>query len=135
MDKAAIENSLNIKIQFNKREGLLPCVVQDHLSLEILMLGYVSKEAYEKTLKTGKATFYSTSRNELWTKGETSGDYLAIEDIYVDCDQDALIYLVKALGNGSCHTKNSQGKTRNSCFYRKVDLENNKLQWKSPELE
>ena len=135
MDKVKIENGLDLLIQFEKRDGLLPCVVQDHKTLEILMLGYVNKEAFDKTIETGKATFFSTSRKELWTKGETSGDVLAIEEIFVDCDQDALVYVVTPLGDGTCHTKNTQGKTRNSCFYRKIDLKSSKLQWKQAEFE
>ncbi len=130
-----IEENLDLGLQFEKRDGLLPCVAQDVDTLEILMLGYINESAFNKTLQTGKATFYSTSRKELWTKGETSGDTLSIQDIYVDCDQDAVIYVVKRLGSGACHTKNSKGETRPSCFYRKLDLNNHKLNWKSPELE
>ncbi len=125
MDKKQLDKGLELLIQFEKRGGLVPAVAQDFTSEEILMLGYVNQEALKETLKTGYATFWSTSRNELWTKGKTSGDLLKIKDILVDCDQDALIYKVERLGSGACHTKNIKGKARRSCFYRKIN--DNKL--------
>jgi phosphoribosyl-AMP cyclohydrolase len=113
-----LEESQKLNLQFEKRGGILPVIVQELESMEILMLGYTNQEAFDKTLSTGKATFWSTSRQEIWTKGETSGDFLKIEQIKIDCDQDALLYLVSILGAGVCHTKNSSGQTRKSCFYR-----------------
>jgi len=90
-------------------DGLLPVVVQDAATLKVLMLGYMNREAYEKTLAEGRVTFYSRSRQSLWTKGETSGHYLMVESMYVDCDKDTL--LVKATPIGpTCH----RGTT--SCF-------------------
>lgn len=90
-------------------DGLLPVVVQDAATLKVLMLGYMNREAYEKTLTEGRVTFYSRSRQSLWTKGETSGHYLMVESMYVDCDKDTL--LVKATPIGpTCH----RGTT--SCF-------------------
>lgn len=90
-------------------DGLLPVVVQDAATLKVLMLGYMNREAYEKTLAEGRVTFYSRSRQMLWTKGETSGHYLMVESMYVDCDKDTL--LVKATPIGpTCH----RGTT--SCF-------------------
>ncbi len=75
------------------------------------------------------ATFWSTSRNELWTKGATSGDFLKIIDIYLDCDQDAIVYRVEPQGQGACHTKDPEtDAARKSCFYRKVDLETGSLE-------
>lgn len=123
MNKHALEETASINLQFDKRGGLLPVVVQDIDSKDILMLGYANQEAWEETLHTGLATFWSTSRNEIWTKGKTSGDYLKICDILIDCDQDALVYQVKRMGSGACHTKNEQGEARKSCFYRKVKQE------------
>ena len=114
------EASLKLEIQFEKRGGLIPVVVQDVETLQVLMLGYANKEALDETISTGKATFWSTSRNELWTKGKTSGDVLSIKEILVDCDQDALVYKVVRQG-GTCHTKNKDNETRVSCFYRKID--------------
>ena len=122
--KKALEEGKDFTPQFEKRGGLLPVVVQEKLSGNILMLGYANKEALAETLATGYATFWSTSRNELWTKGKTSGDYLKIEDILTDCDQDALVYRVTMMGAGACHTKGSDNNARQSCFYRVVSSAN-----------
>ena len=105
---------------FAKRGGLVPGVVQDVRTGEVLMLGWVNDEAWRHTFATGHATFWSTSRNELWEKGATSGDWLQIVEVRVDCDEDTVLYRVEPLGAGACHTKNVAGRTRNSCFYRKV---------------
>jgi phosphoribosyl-AMP cyclohydrolase len=135
MNKKEIEESLEFNIQFEKRGGLVPAIAQDAETGEILMIGSANQEAFNKTLELGLATFYSTSRNELWTKGLTSGDYLEIKDILVDCDQDALIYQVIRKGNGACHTKSKDGAARRSCFYRKLNISEHKLVWKSKDLE
>lgn len=135
MNNKEIEEGLAINIQFEKRGGLIPAIAQDAKTGEILMIGSANQEAFDKTLKLGLATFYSTSRNELWTKGLTSGDYLEITDILVDCDQDALIYLVIRKGNGACHTKSKEGTARRSCFYRKLNINEHRLVWKSSDLE
>lgn len=135
MDKKKIEEGLDINLQFEKRGGLIPAIAQDADSGEILMIGSANQEAFDKSLELGLATFYSTSRNELWTKGLTSGDYLKITDILVDCDQDAIIYQVIRKGSGACHTKTSKGIARRSCFYRKLNLDSHKLDWKSKELK
>ncbi|WP_020527973.1 phosphoribosyl-AMP cyclohydrolase [Flexithrix dorotheae] len=126
MGNAELEKNTQLNVQFAKRGGLVPVIVQDVDSMEILMLGYANEKAFEETLKTNKATFWSTSRKEIWTKGKTSGDFLEVQEILIDCDQDALIYKVKKIGLGACHTKNSNGETRPSCFYRKLD-ENKEL--------
>lgn len=92
-----------MKIDFKKSGGLVPAIIQDAKTKNVLMLGYMNKEAYEKTLATKKVTFWSRSRNCLWTKGETSGNFLHLVDIKVDCDNDTL--LVKAHPDGpTCHT-------------------------------
>lgn len=123
MDKKLLEEGSEIAINFEKRGGLVPAVVQDVKDGRVLMLAYVNQQAFETTLEKGMATFWSTSRNELWTKGETSGDFLKIVEILTDCDQDALVYKVEPQGGGACHTKNpDSGKTRETCFYRGVDL-------------
>lgn len=90
-------------------DGLLPVIVQDAVTLKVLMLGYMNGEAFEKTVMTGNVTFYSRSRNELWTKGETSGHYLRLVNMYEDCDQDALLVMADPVGP-ICH----RGTT--SCF-------------------
>ncbi|WPP50557.1 phosphoribosyl-AMP cyclohydrolase [Catalinimonas niigatensis] len=123
-----LEEYNNLDLQFGKRGGILPVIVQEHKSKEILMLGYTNQEAFDKTLSTGLATFWSTSRKEIWTKGETSGDILKIEHIKVDCDQDALIFLVSLMGSGACHTKNTQGQTRKTCFYRVYNSKEDNLE-------
>ena len=128
MDKKQLEEGNELAIDFAKRGGFVPAIVQDARDGRVLMLAYVNAEAFATTLEKGMATFWSTSRNELWTKGETSGDFLKIVEILTDCDQDALIYRVEPQGGGACHTKNPQtGKTRESCFYRQLDLASRKL--------
>lgn len=128
MDKKILEEGNELAVTFTKRGGLVPAVVQDIRDGRVLMLAYVNAEALQTTLEKGMATFWSTSRNELWTKGETSGDFLKIIEVLTDCDQDALIYKVEPQGGGACHTKDPQtGKTRETCFYRKLDLDNHTL--------
>lgn len=120
---STLEETPEIRLQFDKRGGLLPVVVQEQSSGAILMQGYTNELAFQTTLEKRLATFWSTSRQELWTKGETSGDYLKIKAILVDCDQDALVYQVDVVGRGVCHTRDQQGQTRFSCFYRSIDLD------------
>ena len=107
-----LEEGLRLNPQFEKRGGIIPVAVQESKSGQILMLASANKKAFEMTLKTRLATFWSTSRNQLWTKGETSGDTLQVDNILIDCDQDALVYQVTLLGNGVCHTYDSHGKHR-----------------------
>ncbi|MBQ7878537.1 MAG: bifunctional phosphoribosyl-AMP cyclohydrolase/phosphoribosyl-ATP diphosphatase HisIE [Bacteroidaceae bacterium] len=83
-------------------DGLLPVVVQDYATLKVLMVAYMNKEAFEKTMETGKATFYSRSRGALWTKGETSGNYIEVINMYADCDNDTLLIMGKPYGP-ACH--------------------------------
>ena len=128
-----LEETPEIRLQFDKRGGLLPVVVQEQSSGAILMQGYTNELAFQTTLEKRLATFWSTSRQALWTKGETSGDYLKIKAILVDCDQDALVYQVEVMGQGACHTRNAQGHPRFSCFYRSVDLDQPTLTFKHEE--
>lgn len=125
MDKKSIqkiEEGKELRLQFEKRNGLLPVVVQESSSGDILMIASVNGDAINQTIKTGKATFWSTSREKLWVKGETSGNTLLLDEILVDCDQDALIYKVTLDGDGACHTRNKDGAPRKSCFYRKLNV-------------
>lgn len=92
-----------MKIDFEKANGLVPAIIQDAVTKNVLMLGYMNKEAYEKTIATGKVTFWSRSRNCLWTKGETSGNYLHLVNIQNDCDNDTLLVKVHPCGP-TCHT-------------------------------
>ena len=92
-----------MKLDFDKQNGLIPAIVQDYRTNKVLMLGFMNEESYNKTLDTKMATFFSRSRNELWTKGETSGNYLHVKDIIADCDNDTI--LIKADPTGPvCHT-------------------------------
>jgi len=102
-------------LKFNQ-DGLIPVVTQNYYTGKILMQAYANKEAIEETLKSGYATYFSRSRNALWKKGETSGNYQKIMDIKVDCDEDSIIYLVVEEGP-ACHTGEE------SCFYRNLNLE------------
>ena len=105
-----------MKMDFSKLSGLIPAVVQDETSGEVLMVGFMNAEALALTRSTGFATFFSRSRNKLWTKGETSGNRLKVTDLLVDCDDDTVLLKVTRLGDGNvCHTG------ERSCFYR--DLE------------
>jgi len=116
----SLEEGLELKLQFEKRGGIIPVIVQDYYSLRVLMLAYINEEALERTWNNRLATFYSTSKKQIWTKGLTSGDYLRVMRIEVDCDQDAVIYYVAKMGKGACHTKEQSGESRESCFYRKL---------------
>ncbi len=96
------------------QDGLIPTIIQDRHSGKVLMLGYMNDEALEKTLKSGYVTFFSRSRQKLWTKGETSGHYLHVREVRVDCDRDALLVQADLTGPGCCHLGYK------SCFFRKL---------------
>ena len=100
--------------------SVLPVVVQDAETREVLILAYANDLALRHSLEHGVAAFWSTSRNELWVKGATSGDTLQLVEVRVNCEQNSLVYLVKPLGKGACHTKDVDGKTRASCYYRRI---------------
>ena len=101
-------------------ESVLPVVVQDADSAEVYIIAYANELALQTTLQEGMATFWSTSRNELWIKGKTSGDYLELVEVRVNCEQNSLLYLVRPKGKGSCHTKDKEGNARAGCFYRRI---------------
>jgi phosphoribosyl-AMP cyclohydrolase len=101
------------KVDFAKGNGLVPVIVQDYRSREVLMMAYMNEEAWAKTRKTGKAHYYSRSRRRLWLKGEESGHYQEVKDILIDCDNDTLLLRVKQTGGGACHLGYG------SCFFRK----------------
>lgn len=94
---------MKLDIDFNKGNGLVPVIIQDKDSMQVLMQGYMNEEAYQQTITEGKVTFYSRTKNRLWTKGETSGNYLLVKEILTDCDRDCLLIKVKAIG-ATCHT-------------------------------
>lgn len=105
-----------IKLDFEKGNGLLPVVVQDVNTKEVLMLAYMNEESLKKTIETNVATYYSRSRQQLWIKGETSGHYQYVKDIRIDCDEDTILLLVEQVG-AACHTGHY------SCFYRNIEGE------------
>ena len=103
-------------MDYSKLDGLIPAVVQDAASAEVLMVGFMNDEALERTRNTGFATFFSRTRNKLWTKGETSGNRLQVTAMLVDCDDDTVLLKVKRLGDGNvCHTG------ERTCFFRTLD--------------
>ena len=127
MDHHEMENGTQLSLDFKKLakvaacgEDLIPAVAQDANTGEVLIVGYVNALALETTLREGMATFWSSSRNELWIKGKTSGDYLEIVEIRVNCEQNSVLYRVKPKGQGACHVKDERGIARTGCYYRKI---------------
>lgn len=101
-------------------QALIPVVLQDADSLEILFVGYVNDLAVDEALRSGRAVLWSASRDELWIKGSTSGDVLDLQEIRVNCEQNALLYLVRPHTGGACHTTTAEGISRRTCFYRRL---------------
>ena len=127
-DHRALEEGTELLLDFEKLKkvaacghAVVPVAVQDADSKEVLVVAYANRQALEHTLTHGEAAFWSTSRNELWIKGKTSGDVLEIVEVRVNCEQNSLLYLVRLLGEGCCHTKRPDGATRLGCYYRKVE--------------
>jgi len=108
-------------------QKLLPVVTQDHKTKEVLILSFVNKEAFEETRRSGYATYWSRSRQELWKKGLTSGDMLRIEEIRINCEQNSFLFLVTPEGKGACHAKKEDKNPYKSCYYRKIN-ENDSLE-------
>ena len=122
-----LEEGLAVQLDFDKvakigRAGhqVVPVVLQDADSGEVLFIGYANDDAYRATLERGSAVLYSTSRNEIWHKGATSGDVLELVDVRVNCEQNSLLYRVRKAGQGACHTVGDDGRTRATCYYRTV---------------
>lgn len=113
-----------MELDFKKQDGLVPAIIQDHKTGRVLMLGFMNDEAFRKTVESGFATFFSRSRNKLWLKGESSGHRLVVKSISTDCDQDAVLVQVEAIGPGVCH------EGYQSCFFR--TLENGDWQISEP---
>ena len=131
-----LEEGTEIHLDFEKlREvaradhPVIPVAVQDVDSKAVLLIGYANKQALDYALEHRVATFWSTSRNELWIKGATSGDMLELVDVRINCEQNSLLYLVRLKGDGSCHTKEN-GRARYGCYYRSID--NGKLTFVNP---
>ncbi len=104
-----------VQPDFNKQNGLIPVIAQDYNSGKVLMLAYMNEESYNKTLETGKVCYYSRSREKLWLKGEESGNFQIVKEIYIDCDEDTLVIKIEQVGKAACH------KGYASCFYRKFN--------------
>ena len=128
MDHHELENGTKLSLDFNKLakvaacgEDLIPAVAQDADTGEVLIVGYANQLALDTTLKEGMATFWSSSRNELWIKGKTSGDYLEIVEVRINCEQNSVLYRVRPKGQGACHVKDEKGVARQGCYYRKLN--------------
>ena len=103
-------------MDFTKLDGLIPAVVQDDTSAEVLMVGFMNQDAWDVTCRTGYVTFFSRTRNALWTKGETSGNRLAVRDILIDCDEETVLIKAQRLGDGNvCHTG------ERTCFFQRAE--------------
>jgi len=126
-DRNQLEEGEELHLDFQKLRKVamasapvLPVAVQDAETGEVLILAYANEEAVRYTLEHGVAAFWSTSRDELWVKGATSGDTLQIIEVRVNCEQNSLLYLVRLMGKGACHTRTRDGRTRTGCYYRRV---------------
>jgi phosphoribosyl-AMP cyclohydrolase len=122
-----LEEGLSLQLDWDKLtkvgqtgSAVVPVVLQDADSREVLFVGYANDEALRETFARRSAVLWSTSRNELWHKGATSGDTLDLVEVRVNCEQNSLLYLVRPTRGGSCHTKDASGQTRPGCYYRAV---------------
>jgi phosphoribosyl-AMP cyclohydrolase len=127
MSNSQLEEGSQLSLDFTKlrkvaagQEEVIPAIAQDASSGEVLILGYVNQLALETALRERKAVFWSTSRNELWIKGLTSGDFLELLEVRVNCEQNSILYKVRPAGQGACHTKGNDGRARSGCYYRRL---------------
>lgn len=127
MADKSLEEGAQLRLDFRKlrkiasgEADVIPAVAQDAATGEVLILGYVNELALATALKERKATFWSTSRNELWIKGLTSGDFLELLEVRVNCEQNSILYRVRPAGQGACHTKGADGRSRSGCYYRRL---------------
>ncbi len=124
----SLEEMAGLKLDFGKiaamagKCNVLPVAVQNIDTNEVILLAYTNELAFKKSLETRTLVLWSTSRNELWEKGKTSGETFELLEAYVNCEQNSLLYKVRPKRGGICHTRNKQGKPRN-CFYRKINLD------------
>ena len=107
-------NDFDSRLDFSKMNGLIPAIAQDYLTGEVLMLAFMDETAWQKTLSTGRATYYSRTRKKLWVKGETSGNIQVVKEIRIDCDNDTVLLRIDQKGGAACHTGNR------SCFFRRL---------------
>ena len=108
-----------IELDFSKGNGLLPAIVQDYRSGKVLMLAYINRASWERTIQTGDAHFFSRSRQELWRKGATSGNVQKIKEIYADCDNDTVLFKAEQVGGAACHLGYE------TCFHKRLDRDGN----------
>ena len=127
-----LEEGLILNLDWQKLEkavagtkGIIPVVVQEVNSREVILVAYINQQAFEESLKRKKLVLWSSSRNELWIKGATSGETFELLEAYVNCEQNSLLFIVRPERGGICHTKNSNGEPRN-CYYRRIDINNGK---------
>lgn len=123
-----LEESAHLQVDWSKLEalagkglGVVPVAVQNADTREVILVVYVNQQALDESIRTKTATFWSTSRDELWVKGKTSGDTFELLEIRVNCEQNSMLYVVLPRRQNICHTQNQQGKARN-CFYRRLDM-------------
>ena len=128
MSDLELEEGSVLNLDFTKLRKVARCnadvllaIAQDVVTGEVLIVGYANQLALDTARESGMATFWSTSRNELWIKGKTSGDYLKIKEIRVNCEQNSVLYRVIPAGKGACHTKNELGVARTGCYYRTIN--------------
>lgn len=124
-----LEEGSQLQLDFSKISaiaahcaGVIPVAVQNIDTREVILVAYLNEEALHAAINQRKAIFWSTSRNQLWEKGKTSGETFELKEIYVNCEQNAVLFMVRPQRGGICHTKNSTGNPRN-CFYRKLNLD------------
>ena len=129
-DKLQLDFSKLLKAT-EKCPDVIPVAVQNIDTNEVILVAYTNRETLELAVKTRTAIFWSTSRNELWEKGKTSGEIFELVEIYVNCEQNSLLYKVRPKKGGICHTKNIKGEARN-CYYRKLNLDNWRLENMDP---
>lgn len=128
-----LEEGTGLTLDFNKLEkavagspGILPVAVQHADTREVILVAYVNEQALQRALETRSAVFWSTSRNELWEKGKSSGETFDLLEVRVNCEQNSLLYVVRPRRGSICHTRNQAGQPRN-CYYRRLDFETGKL--------
>jgi phosphoribosyl-AMP cyclohydrolase len=120
-EQLAVTNTTSQSPDFSKGDGLVPAIAQDAATGEVLMLAYMNQESYDETLVTGRAVYFSRSRNKLWRKGEESGNVQKVKAIYLDCDTDTILIKVDQIGGAACHEGYA------SCFFRQVTPEGLKV--------
>jgi phosphoribosyl-AMP cyclohydrolase len=131
-----LEEGLALRLDFGKLRAIgaagadvVPVALQHADTGDVLFVAYADELALRETLRTGRAVLWSTSRNELWRKGETSGDVLELVEVRVNCEQNSLLYLVRPAGEGACHTRDASGRHRAACYYRRITASGDTLEF------